>query len=172
MMLAILPALGVAQGVSVLVGQMIGEGQTERASIYTRTGVVICWAYIFIMAASFILFPEPYMNLFKSTDDLKAWSLVAEMVPTLLLFVALFIAFDALNLVISFTLKGAGDTRFVGLVALLLPWPVMVLPVWLVRTWESGVYWSWAFASVYIIIQALIFLFRFLQGKWKTMQVI
>ncbi len=172
MMIAILPALGVAQGVSVLVGQMIGEKESEKAAIFTRSGILICWAYILVMAISFVTVPEIYMNLFKSTEDLKAWSLVAEMVPTLLIFVSLFIAFDALNLVLSFTLKGAGDTRFVGLVALVVPWPLMVLPVWFVRSWENGVYWAWGFASLYIIVQALIFLARFLQGRWKSMQVI
>src|SRR5439155_1544078 len=35
-----------------------------------------------------------------------------------------------------------------------------------------GTYWAWGFASAYIILLAVVFFFRFLQGKWKSMRVI
>ena len=40
------------------------------------------------------------------------------------MYAALFTTFDSMNLIFSFALKGAGDTRFVSLVALMLPWPI------------------------------------------------
>lgn len=100
------------------------------------------------------------------------WSQVTVMVPYLLLYVAVFTCFDSMNLVFSFALKGAGDTRFVTLVALLIPWPLMVLPTWLMKDWNGAVYWAWGAASIFIISQAFVFLFRFRGGKWKTMSVI
>ena len=51
------------------------------------------------------------------------------------MYAALFTTFDSMNLIFSFALKGAGDTRFVSLVALMLPWPIMVLPTILMREW-------------------------------------
>ena len=77
-----------------------------------------------------------------------------------------------MNIVFSFTLKGAGDTRFVTLVALLIPWPLMVFPTSLVTERDDAIYWAWGFASVFIMTQAVIFLWRFKQGKWKEMRVI
>ena len=92
--------------------------------------------------------------------------------PVLLRFVAVYALFDAVNLVLSFALRGAGDTRFVMRVALALPWPLMVLPTWLV--WKEGwdLNWAWAFASLYIVALALVYLVRFRQGKWRTLRVI
>ncbi|MDZ4082978.1 MAG: hypothetical protein U1E10_08585 [Bdellovibrionales bacterium] len=72
----------------------------------------------------------------------------------------------------SFALKGAGDTRFVTLLALTMPWPLMVLPTWIFRNHLGAVYWSWAAASIYIILLALVFWRRFVGGKWKSMSVI
>ena len=93
-------------------------------------------------------------------------------VPYLLMYAALFTTFDSMNLIFSFALKGAGDTRFVSLVALMLPWPIMVLPTILMREWEGAVFWAWGAASVFGITQALVFCHRFLGGKWKSMSVI
>jgi multidrug resistance protein, MATE family len=171
MMLAILPVLGVAQGLSVLVGQSLGQGHPQLARSYTWVSFQMALVYTTTMAISFLLMPHAYLSLFKNTDRLQQWQEVSELVPNLLIFVATFLTFDAMNLIFSFTLKGAGDTRFVSLIALTLPWPVMVLPSWYVSSWSSGVYWAWAAASLFILLQALIFLWRFQQGRWQSMRV-
>ena len=51
-------------------------------------------------------------------------------------------------------------------------WFVMVLPTYAAWKYNWGLYWAWAFASAYIAILALIFIARFIHGKWKTMRVI
>lgn len=172
MMLAILPALGVAQAVSVLVGQHLGENKPQLAVDSTWNGIQIVSIYILITGMTFVLFPSFYMNWFRNAENLLLWEEVSVIVPYLLIFVAVFILFDSFNLVFSFALKGAGDTRFVTLIALTIPWPIMVLPTWYISHKENAVYWAWGFASVFIITQGLIFWRRFLSGKWKTMRVI
>lgn len=172
MMLAILPVLGVAQGVSTLVGQALGENHSEKATIVSWAGALLSSCYIVVIGLSFVLLPDFYMNLFGGGAETPLWGEVSQIVPILLIFVALFIFFDSLNLIFSFALKGAGDTAFVSAVALLLPWPLMVLPTWYVSDWEEGVYWAWAAASLFICIQGLVFLWRFLQGRWLQLRVI
>ncbi len=54
----------------------------------------------------------------------------------------------------------------------ILPWPLMVLPTWYVQDWDGAVYWAWGAASVFGIVQALVFCSRFMGGKWKKMSVI
>lgn len=172
MMLSVLPALGVGQGVSALVGQFLGENNPAKAEQMTWYGVQISVLYIFIMGLTFILFPSFYTSWFRNPADLQQWEQVAKMVTYLLMFIALFTLFDSLNLVLSFALKGAGDTRFVTLVALTVPWPLMVFPTWYFSDWTGGVYWAWAAASLFIIVQSFVFLWRFLGGRWKSMRVI
>jgi MATE family multidrug resistance protein len=48
----------------------------------------------------------------------------------------------------------------------------MVVPTWLAWKLGWGLYWAWAFASVYIGLQSACFLFRFRGGKWRSMRVI
>lgn len=172
MMLSVLPAMGVAQAVSVLVGQHIGEKNPDKAVAETWTGLQLSVMYIFTVGLTFILFPQFYLSWFHNPENALLWEQVSVMVPYLLMFVAAFTCFDSMNLIFSFALKGAGDTRFVSLVALTLPWPLMILPTYLVKDWNGAVYWAWAAASVFIITQAFVFLMRFRGGLWKKMSVI
>ena len=97
---------------------------------------------------------------------------VAALVPVLLRFVAIYSLFDSMNLVFSFALRGAGDTRFVTVISLALSWPIMVVPSWAAWYYGWGLYWAWTFASVYVIALGFTFMLRFRAGKWKTMRVI
>lgn len=168
--MAILPILGLGQAVEVLVGQRLGADAPELAEKTTWTGFQIGWAYMCTVALLFALFPEPFVYFFRSTDP--KWTTVAAVVPVLLRFVAVYTVFDSMSLIFSFALRGAGDTRFVTAVSLLLAWPIMVLPTWLACIQGWGLYWCWAFASAYIIALGFTFLLRFLAGKWKAMRVI
>lgn len=171
MMLSVLPIIGVGQAVSVMVGQAIGEGRPVEGVKTTWSGIQMSFVYIFIMSMSFLFMAEVYTSLFVNDDVILADPQLLVMVKNLLRFVALFTFFDSMNIVFSFALRGAGDTRFVSIMALLLPWPLMVLPTWLVSTHETGVYWAWAGASLFICVQGMVFMFRFLGGKWKSMDV-
>ncbi len=172
MMLAVLPAFGLAQGVSVLVGQHLGENRPEEAQADTWAGLKLAGLYISLVAVTFWLIPEFYLSWFHNPHNQVLWDQVRTMAIYLLMFVGTFTIFDSMNLVFSFALKGAGDTRYVSLVALVMPWPLMVIPTYLAKDAEGSIYWAWGAASVYIILQSLIFLHRFLGGKWKTMRVI
>ena len=172
MMLSVLPAMGVAQAVAIQVGQLLGEGKGNEAKDITWGGIHLALAYMMSIGLSFVVVPEFYLAWFHNPSNLALWNEVAKIVPILLLFVAVFTSFDSLNLVCSFTLKGAGDTRFVSAVALALPWPLMVFPTWIVRDWDGALYWAWGTASLYAMVQAVIFMRRFQSGKWLTMSVI
>lgn len=172
MMLSVLPPMGIAQAVSVLVGQHLGEKRPELAVANVWGGLQLSLMYILPMGISFLLFPNFYLNWFFNDTNPLLWNQVSIIVPYLLMYVALFTNFDSMNLIFSFSLKGAGDTRFVTLVALLMPWPFMVIPTLFMKDWEGAVYWAWGAASFYIILQAFVFWRRFEGGKWKSMSVI
>ncbi len=172
MMLSILPTMGVAQAVSIKVGQHLGEKKPWLAEEASWTGLQISVAYIVVIASTFVLFPNFYLSWFKNNQNNELWEQVQVMTRYILMYVAVFTCFDSMNLIFSFALKGAGDTRFVTLMALIVPWPLMVLPTWYMQDWKHSVYWAWGAASVFIILQAFIFLARFRGGKWKSMSVI
>jgi MATE family multidrug resistance protein len=172
MMLSVLPTMGVAQSVLTLVGQKLGEKKPDEAAAITWDGVQISLVYMFIIAMSFWFVPDFYLSWFKNEENAALWSQVQVLAPKLLAIVALFTVFDSAYLNISFALKGAGDTKFVSVIALLVPWPIMVLPAFLLKEHENAVVLSWAFVVLYSITITAILAWRFRQGKWKSMSVI
>jgi MATE family multidrug resistance protein len=171
-MIAVLPALGIGQAVGILVGQRLGEDRPDLAARTTWTGLGLTLAYMATVALLYVAVPGPLVYLFRSDEDPGRWPRVAALVPVLLRFVAAYSLFDSMNLVFSFALRGAGDTRFVTAVAMALAWPVMVLPAWAAWYFGWGLYWAWGFASAYTVLLALSMLLRFRQGAWRTMRVI
>jgi multidrug resistance protein, MATE family len=171
-MVAFLPALGMAQGVTVLVGQRLGEDRPRLAERTTWTGFRLAWIYMAVIAGLYVLLPGLLMQPFRAKTDDQLEARVAELVPVLLQFVAVYSLFDSMNLIFAFALKGAGDTRFVTILSVGLAWPLMVLPTWAARAYGWGLTWAWTFASAYVIVLGLALLARFRAGRWKTMRVI
>jgi MATE family multidrug resistance protein len=171
-LIAFLPSYGLGQAVAVLVGQRLGENRPELAERTTWAGVRVALAYMFAIGLIYLLLPNQLAMIFQSSSDKARWEETAALIPGLLAFVALYSSFDAMNLVFSFALRGAGDTRFVTLIAFFLSWPIMVLPTWAAWYFDWGLYWAWTFASVYILLLAVVFLLRFRQGRWRSMRVI
>jgi MATE family multidrug resistance protein len=171
-MVALLPMLGVAQAVMVLVGQRLGANRPDLAERTTWTGYFVALSYMAFIAALYLLVPGLFIWLFQSEAEPDKWAAAASRVPVLLRFIAVYSLFDSINLIFAFALRGAGDTRFVTLVALCLSWPLMVLPTWAALRFGWGLYWAWSFASAYIIALAVVYWLRFRSGKWKSMRVI
>jgi MATE family multidrug resistance protein len=170
--LAFIPTLGIGQAVAILVGKSLGEDRPDRAARMTWLGLAVAVAYMGTLAICYVSLPGMFTAMFQGDNDPAKWQAIADRVVVLLWFVAAFSIFDAANIVLSFGLRGAGDTVFVSLVSLFLAWPVMVIPTWAAWRFDWGLYWAWGFASLYIGLQATCFLVRFRAGRWKTMRVI
>jgi MATE family multidrug resistance protein len=169
--LVILPVLGIGQAVEVLVGRRLGEDRPDIAERTTWTGFFIAWTAMAAVAVVYVAAPDLLIWPFRNPADPEA-ERAADAARVLLRFVAAYCMFDSANLVFSFALRGAGDTRFVTYAALGPAWLVMVGPTYLSYELGWGLYWAWTFASAYIALLAVIFIARFRYGKWKTMRVI
>jgi MATE family multidrug resistance protein len=169
-MVALLPMLGMAQAVCVLVGQRLGQDRPDLAERTTWLGFAMAWVFISGVAVVYVTAPEAFLFLFHGED--QAAGRVAQIVPVLLRFVAVYSVVDSLSIVFAFALRGAGDTRFVTKVSISLAWPIMVFPTIAAWYFGWGLYWAWGFLSAYVIAMGVIFLMRFRYGRWKSMRVI
>lgn len=169
---AFIPMLGVGQAVSILVGKHLGENNDRAAAHMAWVGFAVAGSYMAVIGFLYVVMPSFFISPFQGDNSPEKWSLIEAHTRVLLWFVAGFLLFDAANIIMSFALRGAGDTVFVSLVSLCFAWPVMVVPTYCAWKYDWGFYWAWAFATAYIVLQALCMLARFIGGKWRTMRVI
>ncbi|MCP4683177.1 MAG: MATE family efflux transporter [Desulfobacterales bacterium] len=172
--LAFLPMVGFHIGNATLVGQAIGRGRPDHGVYSTSSTLHITFAYMTLIAAIFVFMPEPLLYLFKANQYSHAqYSEIMGLGLILMRFVALFCFFDALNLVYSGAIKGAGDTRFIMWTIATLSLVVMIIPVYIaVEILEVGIYVIWVLVTFYVCSLGLAFMLRYRKGKWKTMSVI
>ncbi len=172
--IAFLPVFGFHIGTTTLVGQAIGCGQPEEAVYATTTSLHIATLYMSVMMAIFVFFPEPLLDLFRNSSvDPAISSQIMDLGIILLRFVAVFCLFDAMNLVFSGALKGAGDTQFILWTIAALSVGVMIIPVYLaVEVFKAGIYTAWVLVTFYIATLGIAFYLRYRHGKWKQMRII
>ena len=172
--IAFLPVFGFHIGTTTLVGQAVGSGQPEDAVYATTSSMHIATAYMCVMTAIFVFFPEPLLGLFRNNSaDPILTGQIMDMGVILLRFVAVFCLFDAMNLIFSGALKGAGDTQFILWTIAALSCGVMIIPVYLaVEVFNAGIYTAWVLVTFYIAALGIAFYLRYRHGKWKEMRII
>jgi MATE family multidrug resistance protein len=171
--LAFMPMIGCGIAVSVLVGQYLGGDKPDRAQSVVYSGFHLTLVYMLSIAAAYVLVPDVFVAPFALRADPGEFSEIYGYSIVLLRFVAVYSVFDTLNIIFCSAIKGAGDTRYVMLITVILSVFLLIVPVYLaVVVFELGLMVAWVFATAYVISLGLIFYFRFVGGKWKAMRVI
>jgi MATE family multidrug resistance protein len=172
-MLAFVPMLGVGMAVMTLVGRRIGEGRPNLAERTTWLAARSVATYMFVFGLLFVVFPETILLPFTGWNATSGMASIQDQVVVLLRFVAVYTFFDGMAIVFSFAIRGAGDTRFPFYYTLVLAWSIMVFPTYVMTTTgRGGLVAAWWACSAYICLLGTGFLLRFLQGKWKLMNII
>ncbi len=172
--LAFMPSMGVSQGVSALVGQALGRKKPDHARYVTWSSIHLLLVYIIIVDLVFIFFPEQVLALFiPSSQSPEHYGEIVRIGAVLLQIVSAYLLLDAIYMVFSGVLRGAGDTRFmmwsIGIASLLF----MILPVYFgVTYWGFTVEQAWYCVLTFIGALFIIVSFRYRQGKWQKMLVI
>jgi MATE family multidrug resistance protein len=116
--------------------------------------------------------PDLILSPFMSGSDAAAFEELRPTVILLLRYVAVYTFFDAMAIIFGSAVRGAGDTSFSLIFSMLCSWLLMVIPTLIVLRQGGGLQGCWITVSVTVIVMGLGFLFRFMQGKWKSMRVI
>jgi MATE family multidrug resistance protein len=171
--IAFMPMIGVGIAVEIIVGQYLGDNNPKMARYSTYSAFHLTCLYMGLMALSYVLIPSLFIYPFSMHSDPQQFGEVREMAIVLLRFVALYSLFDTMNIIFANALKGAGDTRQVMKICVVLSWVTMIIPSYfssVVYNW--GVYVTWCFVTLYITLLGIVFYLRFLQGKCESMRVI
>jgi len=160
-------------GLTTLVGQSLGGNDVAAALRFIRQTTLILMAYTLLLDLLLLLAPHWLIELSLTAEGGADYQLLPEQGVVAIRIMALLIAFDALYFTFVGVLKGAGDTRFImgriGLATLL----VMVLPMTVIVEYTGcGLYACWLNLTVYVITLFGATVWRFRQGKWKTIRVI
>jgi MATE family multidrug resistance protein len=174
--LSFMPAVGINVAINSIVGKYIGAQQPDIAVSRARVGVALATVYMTFCATIFVIFRVEFMEIFINSDQYSQED-KAEIVrlgSNMLIVVAVFQTVDALGIVYTGALRGAGDTVFPGIATAIYSWVFIVGGGWIAVEYfpQLGSIGPWIAASVYIILIGLTMAVRFECGKWRSIDLL
>jgi MATE family multidrug resistance protein len=172
--LAFMPIYGLHIAVSIMVGERLGENRDDLAERATITTLQMSWLYMAVISLLYAFVPDIFLVGFfpEGLTNSAGQVAVRELTATLLLFVAGYNLLDATQMIYIGALKGAGDTRFLLRVSLVLSILLASFSYLSVEVWNLDVYGCWTLIVFWCLIAAATYFVRFQQGKWREMRVI
>ena len=164
------PMLGAGFATTAIVGQHMGARnifETKRAVLLSLT---VMMTYAIIVASLMLLFTAPLVEVFLS--KMEAADMVRPMAQTMVRLACVYLIADALNIGMSSALRGAGDTRAIMIIDIVLQAFFAVAIYVFAMSKTLSPLGSWFLFIGYSISLGLGMSLRFLQGRWRYMHVI
>ena len=143
--------LGLSSAGAVRVGHAVGSGDRPRAAAAGWTAILLVVMVMTVSGLTFVLVPERLVGAFSTN------TMVLSVGTSLLFLAAIFQLFDGVQVVITGTLRGLGDTRTAMIVTLIAHW-LLGLPVSYVLCFVLGwgVWGLWVGLTLGLIVAGVI----------------
>jgi len=161
-----IPGVGFATAAATLVGQRLGARDSRAAE---RSGWRATWGALVTQTATgvvIVAFAEPLARVFS--DDAAVVALTVDFIWILGALQPLM----AFEFALGGALRGAGDTVFPMQVLFVALFVVRLVPAALLAwVFDASVQWVWCALVGDYALRALLFVWRFRKGHWKTLEV-
>lgn len=165
-----MPSFGVASAGAILVGQSIGRGERETVPALVGLTVKVNVAWQGFVGLCYLTFPAVLMGAFTSAEAGDGLFLVVG--ARMLAFSISWQIFDAVATSLAEALRAAGDTAWSLYARLILAWVFFVpFSMLVVRHFDGHELALVACLATYLGLLAVLLTFRFLGGRWKSIQL-
>ena len=175
MHLSFMPAVGFSVATTSLVGKWIGAGRPDIAVSRARIALGLAVGYMSVCAIGFLVFRDSLIGVFVGGDaSPETREAIISIGATMLVWAALFQTMDAVGIVYSGALRGAGDTVWPGVVSSILGWVLLVGFGWFLVEAAPGLssVGPWIGATAYILAFGLVMAVRFERQKWRGISLV
>ncbi len=164
--LSFMSSIAFGTATATLVSKSLGEGQPARAETYGWESVKIFALIMAVLSVVVVGWPRLVLYLFSHDAEV-----VAAAAPALRL-MGFSLPLIATGLILAQALFGAGNTRYVMLVEMVLHvFCLMPLAYVLGVVLDLGLVGVWAAAFVYVVALSAAMAFKFREGRWKLIRL-
>ncbi len=171
-LVSFLPLIGVEIGVMSLVGRYMGAGDPDTAHRAVISGLKIGWVYSSVILVLFVFFPHALAMMFEPSEPDAVFD---QAVPTAVFMIrtaSLYVMIEAVVVVFSGALRGAGDTFWAMCISVSLHW--ILLPILIVMLHLLGMSPESAWVVIVLTFLSFSYLFylRYRSGRWREIRVV
>ncbi len=171
-MVSFIPLIGVNIGVTSLVGRYMGARTPDIAHRATISGFKLACLYSVVIVLVFSLMPRPLVEIFRPAKAGKAFEEAVPLAVYMIRLVSLYVFADAVAIVFSGALRGAGDTVATMCISVGTHWLAVAILIPLIKVAKVEPRTAWAVAVALIWVICLGFYARYRTGRWRKMKVV
>lgn len=162
-----LPAVGVGQALTALVGRSIGAGDLDKARRETRIAVWLTTVYMGVLSIVYAVAGGPLIAWFNADPA------IVSVGAKVMICAAVFQLADAFSITYVCALRGAGDTVVPAVFFVISQWAMIIGGGWwvAVNVPSIGSLGPWIAASTLIIVTALFLWWRWHMGAWMKIDL-
>ena len=163
------PMIGFGIGAQTLVGQAIGRGETAAAESDFHKTLTLGLVFVFVACVAVLVFSRPILSLFVPDGVLV--SDFYGLGFRLLTIMSAWLLFDAMDVIVSGALKGAGDTKFVFVWMFFSSFVLWMPLVFAVKCLAGDMIDLWLTMVAYVVIISVGSFIRWRLGCWKRIRI-
>lgn len=171
-MLSFIPLIGVGIGVSSLVGRYMGAQDPDIAHRAAMSGMKVAALYTSVSFLVFTIFPTMMAQVFRPDGDAASFAAIAELATFMLRMVVIYLFADAMMIVFSGALRGAGDTFWTMVISVSGHWVFALTAVAMVRVFGVPPKTTWTVTVLLILLLGTSMYARYRSGKWRLLKVV
>jgi multidrug resistance protein, MATE family len=163
--LSFIPMIGLHVGVISLIGRFVGARDMTRANEVMAAAFTLALCYSAMLAVIYTTFRFPLVDVFAPpSGDFTA---IRELAAFMMIGLCSYVMADAVILVSSGILRGAGDTRWLMIASVSLHWAMLVAQFLIIRVFELSPKVSWLAFVAMIFSIAITYALRLQRGNWR-----
>jgi multidrug resistance protein, MATE family len=166
-MVGFIPLLGVNVAVTSLVGRYVGKKQLDTAHRAVNSGLWLGCGYMFCLMVLFLLAPGPLVDLFRPSETGTSWQESRTMAVVMVQFISVYLLADAVSVVFSGALRGAGDTFWTMVISVANHWLLAAVTYISLNVLETTAVTAWAALVLTLWIMTSILALRYYRGNWR-----
>jgi MATE family multidrug resistance protein len=164
-MLNFVPLIGMNIAVTSMIGRYVGAGDMTRTNEVIAAGFLLAVGYSLLLGSCFILFREQLLWVFATPEE--DFSAIAALGSDMMTGLATYVLADAVILISSGVLRGAGDTRWLMNTSMLVHVLMLICQLLIIKVLAMGPMASWWTFVVMLLSLALLYLWRLLGRTWR-----
>jgi len=166
--LANIPGGAINMASITIIGQSLGAKKPDQAVHYGKWLLLITYASMGMMTIPIFIFTPQIVHLFRLSAE--ASTLASDIIRTAMVATAVIwpMAFTVPNF-----LRAAGDVKYTMIVSMFTMWVFRVGSSYVLSfQFGFGVYGVWFGMYIDWFFRGVLFIIRFIRGKWKSIEVI
>ena len=166
-MFEVLPGMAIGLGLTVIISRCVGMGDFEQARYYTKKIMKIIYVTFILTSIGVLALLPTILNIYGLSPEATEWTYKQVWAHAVMLVIW------PLGYTLPVTFRAAGDARFPMLISVAsMIFCRIILAFVFSLYFEMGMLGTWAAMFVDWIVKAIIFVWRYLSGRWTKFHVV